>query len=173
MQTRPVSTPPVSLLVLLRDLERSITLRLVGQLRAAGYPGLSPAHGKVFPFVAANGSRVADMARAAHITKQSMSDLVDLLERQGYVDRRPDPSDSRAKLVCLTDRGREVVGTAGRALDQAYAELEARIGADGLADLRRLLTACVEAAASEPPNPPTLAAAHAEGAPSASSSKGH
>jgi DNA-binding MarR family transcriptional regulator len=145
MQTRPVREPSPGLLRLLRDVERSLTTRLVGQLRAAGYPGLSPAHGKVFPFIAGDGSRVADMARAARITKQSMSDLVDLLERQGYVERRPDPSDSRAKLVCLTDRGRQVVGTANRALDEAYAELEARVGPDGLAELRRLLALCGDA----------------------------
>jgi len=141
MQTPPASTPPPSLLVQLRDLERSITMGLVSQLRAAGYPGLTPAHGKVFPFIAANGSRVADMARAAHMTKQSMADLVDLLEQQGYVRRKPDPSDHRAKLVHLTPRGEQVVDTATRALNDAYAQIERVIGADGLATLRQLLGA--------------------------------
>jgi DNA-binding MarR family transcriptional regulator len=139
MQTPPASTPPPSLLVLLRHLERSITIRLVDQLRAAGYPGLTPAHGKVFPFIGPHGSRVADMARAAQITKQSMTDLVDLLEQQGYVQRQPDPSDQRAKLVCLTRRGQQVVNTANNALKKAYAEIEMTIGADGLATLHHLL----------------------------------
>ena len=140
MQTTPASPPPFNLLLLLQDVERSIRLQLVGRLRAAEYPGLTPAHGKVFPYIAEHGSRVADMARAAHITKQSMSDLVDLLEQQGYVHRRLDPSDHRAKLVCLTPLGRKVVNTAKHALRDAYADLETVIGADGLSTLHGLLT---------------------------------
>ena len=35
----------------------------------------------------------------AQITKQSMAELVLHLERLGYVERVPDPSDRRAKLV--------------------------------------------------------------------------
>jgi DNA-binding MarR family transcriptional regulator len=70
-----------------------------------------------------------------------MADLVDLLEQQGYVRRKPDPSDHRAKLVHLTPRGEQVVDTATRALNDAYAQIERVIGADGLATLRQLLGA--------------------------------
>jgi DNA-binding MarR family transcriptional regulator len=94
------------------------------------------------------------MARAAHITKQSMSDLVDLLEQQGYVQRQPDPSDHRAKLVCLTPLGRKVVNTAKHALRDAYADLETVIGADGLSALHRLLTTIQNARPGGCPGPP-------------------
>jgi DNA-binding MarR family transcriptional regulator len=156
MQTTPASPPPFNLLLLLQDLERSIRLQLVGRLRGAEYPGLTPAHGKVFPYIAEDGSRVADMARAAHITKQSMSDLVDLLEQQGYVHRQPDPSDHRAKLVCLTPLGRKVVNTAKHALRDAYADLETVIGADGLSTLHRLLTTIQNARPGGCPGPPSV-----------------
>jgi DNA-binding MarR family transcriptional regulator len=43
------------------------------------------------------------------MTHQSMSELVTTLEHQGYVERRPDPSDGRARLVCLTDEGKRHV----------------------------------------------------------------
>jgi DNA-binding MarR family transcriptional regulator len=39
------------------------------------------------------------------MTHQSMSELVAALERRGWVERRPDPTDGRARLVCLTPEG--------------------------------------------------------------------
>lgn len=137
---RPGDLPQPTLLTLLRSVERAVTAQVVARLARAGYPGLSPTHGKVFPFVGDAGSRVADMARAAGVTKQTMAEFVSLLERQGYVERRPDPSDQRAKLVVLTDRGREVVATGARALAEARARVAAAIGDDGLAELVGLLT---------------------------------
>jgi DNA-binding MarR family transcriptional regulator len=47
---------------------------------------------------------------------------VDDLERLGYVERRPDPSDGRAKLVSLTKKGEAAMAT-GIA---AVVDLEAR-----------------------------------------------
>jgi DNA-binding MarR family transcriptional regulator len=37
-----------------------------------------------------------------------MSELVSVLEQRGYLERRPDPSDGRARLVCLTPVGRQM-----------------------------------------------------------------
>ena len=37
-----------------------------------------------------------------------MGELVGLLEQRGYVERRPDPADRRARLVCFTARGRQL-----------------------------------------------------------------
>ena len=137
----PGELPDPTLLTLLRSVERAVTAEVVTRLRTAGYPGLSATHGKVFPFVGEAGSRVADMARAAGVTKQSMAEFVALLERQGYVERRPDPTDHRAKLVVLTARGRQVVDTGEQALRAARTQIAGAIGADGLAELYRLLLA--------------------------------
>ena len=43
------------------------------------------------------------------MTHQSMGELVARLERGGWVERRPDPTDGRARLVCLTASGRHLV----------------------------------------------------------------
>lgn len=135
----PGELPDPTLLTLLRSVERAVTAEVITRLRTAGYPGLSATHGKVFPFVGEAGSRVADMARAAGVTKQSMAEFVALLERQGYLERRPDPTDQRAKLVVLTARGRQVVETGEQALRTARAQIADAIGAEGLAELHRLL----------------------------------
>jgi DNA-binding MarR family transcriptional regulator len=58
--------------------------------------------------------------------KQSMAEAVEQLERAGYVERRPDPDDRRARLVLLTDRGRQVRAVAvaaGRAVEAQWTGL--------------------------------------------------
>jgi DNA-binding MarR family transcriptional regulator len=135
----PAHKSEIRLLPLLRRAERSITNHLVGRLREAGFTGLTATHGNVFPYIAPDGSRVADMARRAGVTKQTMAEFVSLLEQQGYVERRPDPIDQRAKLVALTPLGADVVRVAGAAIREAEAQWELVIGPDEMARLRDLL----------------------------------
>ena len=51
------------------------------------------------------GTRLTALAESAGMSKQAMGQLVDDLERLGYVERVPDPADGRAKIVRLTRRG--------------------------------------------------------------------
>jgi DNA-binding MarR family transcriptional regulator len=75
----------------------------------------------VSAYVRAGGSRLTDLARDARMTGPAMLELVDDLERLGYAERRPDPSDRRAKLVTLTDQG----WAAMRLAQSIIADLEA------------------------------------------------
>src|SRR3712207_5727763 len=77
-------------------------------LKEAGYGDVRPAHYAVFRYLKGEGSRVTELAEAAGMTKQSMGELVDHLERRGYVERRPDPRDRRAKIVVSTEKGRQI-----------------------------------------------------------------
>lgn len=66
-----------------------------------------------------------------------MAQAVEQLERLGYVERRPDPSDRRARLVFLTARGsavRPVCAAAGHRVDQA-----GLIGSGELESLRQTM----------------------------------
>lgn len=72
---------------------------------AADFGDVRLSHGVVFELVDAEGTHVAELARRARMTRQAMGELVADLERLGYVERRPDPHDRRAKLVVLTSRG--------------------------------------------------------------------
>lgn len=74
-------------------------------LHEAGFKDVRPAHGRVLRYIAADGSRVIELAERAQMTKQSMGELVNYLRRRGYVEMVPDPSDGRAKLVRLTAQG--------------------------------------------------------------------
>jgi len=99
----------------LRRTSRAMVAELVQCLTEAGYPDVQPAFHPVFENIDDAGSRLTDLAKAADMTHQSMSELVGILERRGYVERRPDPSDARARLVCLTESGRTL-----RTLGSAY-----------------------------------------------------
>lgn len=99
--------------------------QLVAAVVDAGFPH-RPAHSGVLAHIDRDGTRPSELARRATITPQAMGELVDDLERLGYVTRRPDPNDRRAKLIVLTPRGVELE----RAALQGIASIE-----DQLADL--------------------------------------
>jgi MarR family transcriptional regulator, temperature-dependent positive regulator of motility len=72
-----------SLLRLLVEGSRAMEGRLYEGLRAAGYGDVRPAHYAIFRYLEDEGSRVTELAEAAGMTKQSMGELVDHLERRG------------------------------------------------------------------------------------------
>ena len=85
------------------------------------------------------GTRVSVLAERAHMTKQSMAQLVAHLEQHGYVERVPDPADGRAKLVRATARGRQVYAIVRELIVELDARLDERMGAAKVAQLRELL----------------------------------
>jgi DNA-binding MarR family transcriptional regulator len=110
------------------------------RLRAAGFDDQRPADDAAFAHIPGEGIRLTDLARRAGVSKQAMAELVDSLEARGYVERQPDPTDGRAKLVVFGERGWAAVATALDALDDIEQELIERLGARPVAALRRTLT---------------------------------
>ena len=109
------------------------------QLDAAGFADIRPAHGKVFETIGQDGNRINDMAERAQITKGAMVELVDHLQRRGYLERVPDPSDGRARLVRLGPRGRAARALAAPVVAEVEAEWTAHLGPDAMAALRSAL----------------------------------
>jgi DNA-binding MarR family transcriptional regulator len=125
--------------ILLRDPFQELVRRVSLGLADAGFDDLRPAHTAVFQHVEAGGSRLTDLAERAQITKQSMGYLVDHLEHRGYLERRPDPSDRRAALISLTDRGWEQVRAALAIIAVIEAEWADELGPRRMEQLRKLL----------------------------------
>ena len=119
---------PLNIGILLRRPFQVIVDEIGARLAAHGYEGIRPAHQSVFQFIEPTGTRVTVLAERAQMTKQSMAELVAHLESHGYVERVPDPSDGRAKLVRLTDRGRETVPIALEAIRAVAADWRGAIG---------------------------------------------
>jgi len=118
--------------------------RIVDGVVGAGYPQ-KPSHSAVFAQIRPEGNRLTDLARGANITPQAMGELVDELEELGYVERRPDPTDRRAKLIVLTERGHACVAAGIATIDGIEERLRATLGASGHAQLRSLLARLLDA----------------------------
>ncbi|MDQ2907042.1 MAG: MarR family transcriptional regulator [Chloroflexota bacterium] len=54
-----------------------------------------------------NGTQATVLAECAGITKQAAGRVIADLEREGYVQRLPDPTDQRASMIVFTDAGRQ------------------------------------------------------------------
>jgi DNA-binding MarR family transcriptional regulator len=118
--------------------------QIVDGVVGAGYPQ-KPKHSAVFAQISPEGSRLTELARRANMTPQSMAELVDELDDMGYVVRRPDPNDGRAKLIVLTDRGRDAVAAGQQAIEGIEEQLTEILGERGHRDLRRLLSKLLDA----------------------------
>jgi DNA-binding MarR family transcriptional regulator len=113
--------------------------RIVAAVVAAGFEQ-RPAHSSVFAHIdVQGGTRLTTLAARANITPQALGELVDDLERSGYVTRRPDPEDRRAKRIVLTKRGRAAVMAGQRTIDDLEAGLRASLGAERMDTLHDVL----------------------------------
>lgn len=90
---------------------------------------LRMAHLHVFGNIKADGTRLTDLAAWAGMTRPSMAELVDQLEAQGLLERHPDPTDGRAKLVVLTASGWEAIHAGREIIARIEADYARRIGA--------------------------------------------
>jgi len=110
-------------------------------LAAAGYDDIRSAHLPVIQALSSNpaGLRSTELATHARITKQSMGYLVDHLDSGGYVERVPDPTDGRAKLVRLTERGFQMYALAGGQVVTLEGIWTGYLGEQNMRQLKRLL----------------------------------
>lgn len=123
---------------LLRVCHQQVIARLEEGFRAAKLPPLqTPATQPLWD--EPNGIRVTELARRARITKQSMGEMVDAMEAAGYVERVRDPSDARARLVCLSAKGRAAGRLARKLVREVEDEWAEAVGAARLASLRETL----------------------------------
>jgi DNA-binding MarR family transcriptional regulator len=95
----------------------------VTRLDAAGYHDLRPIHGAVFQALRGSGATSTELAEHLGVTKQAAGQIVDELERKGYLTRQPHPDGGRRKLVVLTGKAFEHLTVAGRILRGLEAEL--------------------------------------------------
>ena len=111
-------------------------------LANAGFGDVRSAHLPVIQALSrsSSGLRSTELATYARITKQSMGYLIDSLAAGAYVERVPDPTDQRAKAVCLTPRGWEVSRTIRSAVLDVEADWAERVGAERMKQLRATLS---------------------------------
>jgi DNA-binding MarR family transcriptional regulator len=105
-----------------------------------GFPEVRASYGSVLlPLFEEDGLRIGEVAGRARLSKQTMTTMVRLVERDGLVERRPDPGDGRATRVHLTKRGRSFKPIAERVLADLDALAQDALGERTLARMSRSL----------------------------------
>jgi DNA-binding MarR family transcriptional regulator len=133
------SAVPLNIGVLLYIPYRAMEARVFKELAALGHE-VTPAQARLFQRIDPGGTRLTELAERAQVTKQTAGFLVDQLEKGGYVERVPDPTDARARLVRITERGASTIPAASEVVAQVEAEWTDHLGAARMAQLRDALT---------------------------------
>ncbi|MEL6347971.1 MAG: MarR family winged helix-turn-helix transcriptional regulator [Myxococcota bacterium] len=113
----------------------------IQQLRElTGDETIRTAHTRLLPHIDMEGTRQVVLAERVGITKQAVGALVADLERQGTVERVPDPSDGRAKLVRFTQTGQASIVKGLTLLAQIERDAAQVMGEDRIEKLKGGLT---------------------------------
>ena len=122
---------------LLTQVKNAALQKLFVRMAEEGYGEVREGHGCVFGFIdMENGSRVTDLAEAAGLTKQAVGEAVAELERLGYLERAACPDDGRAKIIKLTERGRDAALAGRRMFAQIEQEWADELGEELVKSLR-------------------------------------
>ncbi|HTF46683.1 MAG TPA: MarR family transcriptional regulator [Pseudonocardia sp.] len=113
--------------------------RIFRTLQQAGFDDWTLAQVRVFQRIDPDGSRLTDLADQAQVSKQSAGVLVDQLERLGYVRRVSDPTDGRARLIVIEERGRRAAELAIATSAEILSEWKAYLGTRNFTLLHQIL----------------------------------
>lgn len=132
----------------------SVQGELFRRLHREGFDDITPRHGAVLAYLRADGIRATELARLSGQHKQVVGKNVDELEALGYVERRPDPADRRAKLLVPTERGLAEMRTADAIMaeigDRHRRSLGPEVYDRFLADLRSVVDHQRETGTADP-----------------------
>ena len=131
--------PRPQILDRMRSIERSVHRAMQRELAAGGFPHVRIPHIAFLAHMTTEGRRLTDFADRMQVTKSAVSQLASDLERQGLVERIPDPADGRAVLIRATPAADAGFLIARRRLAEIERAWSRQIGADRLAELARTL----------------------------------
>jgi DNA-binding MarR family transcriptional regulator len=117
--------PPDSLPDHLARWLEAVSRRLTAQLRTHvhdEFPELRGSHRRILQMIPGEGIRITDLAAMAQMTKQSLGEFADWLEKSGFVRSQRDDTDRRVRRLFRTDLGDRAVD----ATQRAFASIEAR-----------------------------------------------
>jgi DNA-binding MarR family transcriptional regulator len=118
---------------------RAMDDEVIRAMHEAGYQ-VTIAQARLAQRIAADGSRLTDLAEQAQVTKQTASLLVAALEKEGMVERVPDPADGRARIIRFTPKGRTASERAREVVMRVEQDWNEHLGPELAAALRQALT---------------------------------
>jgi DNA-binding MarR family transcriptional regulator len=105
----------------------------------AGYGDIREPHFQVFGNIRMGGIRLTELAHRTQLSLAATSELVNDLADLGYLTRRPDPADGRAKLIDLTKRGRALMADAGTRVADIERRWAKLVGTRNFAEMCRTM----------------------------------
>jgi DNA-binding MarR family transcriptional regulator len=111
------SVPPMSAVTSIMRVEQILTARLNETLEPFGLTFPRYEALMLLYFSRRGSLPLGKMGARLQVHRTSVTNLIDGLERTGFVARSPHPSDRRTTLALLTDRGRETAAAATEALN--------------------------------------------------------
>jgi len=131
--------PPSDLGILVLVAYQGFVRQLHADMAERGFDDLGRSDGVVMRVLHGRGRTVSELSTLMEITPQGTAQIVEDMERRGYVVRRPDPTDARARQVELSDRGRAAIAAA-RAFHRKFeARMTRRHGTEAIATFRTVL----------------------------------
>ena len=124
---------------LLRVPAQAIHRRIIDGLSRAGFRDLRLPHMAVLQYPGPDGYRPSELAEHAGMSKQAMNQLLQSLERLGYIRRSDAEEDGRARIVHFTERGHAAWAKEIEILAEIETEWRAKLGDERFDGLKELL----------------------------------
>ncbi len=122
----------------------SMTDEVIAELAGRGHPGVRPVHEFALRAIDTGADTASELGRRLSVSKQAAAKTLAALQRLGYVEIEPDPTDGRRNRIRVTPRGHEMMSIGSALFDDVRERWAAQIGAQHLraleAHLGRLVT---------------------------------
>jgi DNA-binding MarR family transcriptional regulator len=115
---------------------RMLTGHAISKVHKAGYPEVRESWLPILQHVEEKGIRSIDLANKLAISKQAANQMVKEIQKQGYLQRDPDPKDKRAQLITLTEQGWQAWVIGLKAMAEMERRLETQLGLDNVDHMR-------------------------------------
>jgi DNA-binding MarR family transcriptional regulator len=114
-------------------------VRVMDGARRNGYGEVTTAMNRLFAQLGGRPVGLSELARALSVSRQAVHQLANEAARLGLVEFVTSESDGRVKLLRFTQKGWAMSDSAARAFAAIETELAQQIGAQDLAELKRIL----------------------------------
>ena len=133
-----------NLVRLLIEFSKDFERRTLKALQERGHSDIRPSHSVLFSNLGLGAVRVTELAERAQVTQQAMGKMLKEVERMGYIERRVDQKDKRAKEIRLTEKGVDMVEVSMEVVDEVRQYYSEKIGSKELDHLEDSLRKAVD-----------------------------
>ena len=129
---------------LMRSARGAYARSIRAQLHAIGIDDLPRNGAFILAGIDTTGGPRADLPSDLGVTKQAISQVIDILVNRGYLERNPDPDDRRRVALEITARGKQVVDAVSRGVQAVDEQLQEKVSPEQIEAMRSVLVALTD-----------------------------